>query len=94
MIDPTLDREDAETTALLALSWVLGDDARADRLLSLTGLTPDFLREGLRERGVQLAVLDFLANHESDLLAAADALQCEPGRIIAARHALGGRNYE
>ncbi|WP_239807002.1 DUF3572 domain-containing protein [Croceicoccus hydrothermalis] len=94
MIDPNLNQDNAETTALLALSWVLSDDGRAERLLSLTGLTPDSLREGLREPGVQLAVLDFLANHESDLLAAADALQCEPGRIIAARHALGGRNYE
>ena len=44
--------------ALEALGWALADDRRAERLLSLTGLTPDRLRNGLGDRGVQAAVLD------------------------------------
>ena len=66
------------------LGWILGDEARADRLLSLTGLTPDILRERLDERGVLAAVLEFLLGHEPDLLAAADALQIQPEDIVSA----------
>lgn len=64
--------------ALNALGWVLTDESRAQRLLSLTGLTPEALREGLGDRAVLGAVLDFLANHEPDMVEAADALGVSP----------------
>ena len=67
---------------------MLQDDDRAQRLLSLTGLTPEILRERLTERGVLAAVLEFLANHEPDLLLAADALNVTPERLIAAHREL------
>ena len=70
--------------ALEALGWALADDRRAERLLSLTGLTPDRLRNGLGDRGVQAAVLEFLANHEPDLVLAADALNTTPEALVAA----------
>jgi hypothetical protein len=79
---------DAATLALGALGWVLGDGARADRLLALTGLTPDDLRGGLGDPGVLGAVLDFLAAHEPDLLAAAAAIGVEPVELMAARERL------
>lgn len=47
-----------------------------------------FLHNGIGERGVQAAVLDFLAGHEPDLVLAADALDVEPTAIIAARDEL------
>ena len=46
------------------------------------------LRDGIGERGVQAAVLEFLAGHEPDLVLAADALNVEPGAIIAAKEEL------
>lgn len=70
--------------ALEALGWALTDDKRAERLLSLTGLTPERLRHGIDDRSVQAAVLDFLANHEPDLIAAADALNTTPATLVAA----------
>nr|WP_248284200.1 DUF3572 family protein [Qipengyuania pacifica] len=73
-----------EVLALEALGWALADDRRAERLLSLTGLTPDRLRNGLGDRGVQAAVLEFLANHEPDLVLAADALNTTPEALVAA----------
>jgi len=79
---------------LSALGWVMADDTRATRFLSLTGLTPDILRAGLTEASVQCAVLDFLGAHEPDLLAAADALAVTPGELIAARDRLGGLGFE
>jgi hypothetical protein len=74
--------------ALSALGWVLSDQERADRLLALTGLTPDILRDRLTDHSVLAAVLEYLAGHEPDLLLAADALNVTPERLVAARREL------
>ena len=62
---------------------MLADTGRADRLLSLTGLTPDALREGLGDPGTLGAVIEFLRSHEPDLLSAADALGVTPGELAS-----------
>ena len=51
--DPTNDA----AVALHALGWTLGDDARAERFLALTGLTPEDLRERLDEPATLAAAL-------------------------------------
>ena len=79
---------DGETLALGALGWVLADEARAERLLALTGLTPEGLRARVQDRSFLAAVLLFLENHEPDLLACADALGVTPLRLVAARQEL------
>ena len=82
------DDREPEVLALEALGWALTDEKRAERLLSLTGLTPDRLRHGLGDRDVQAAVLEFLANHEPDLISAADALNTTPETLVAAARKL------
>ena len=67
---------------------MLADDQRAERLLSLTGLTPEVLRDNLTDRSTLAAVLDYLAGHEPDLLLAADALNVPPERVVEARREL------
>jgi hypothetical protein len=57
-------------------------------LLSLTGLTPDSLRNGLGDPAMLGAVVEFLCAHEPDLIAAADALGVEPHDLAAARERL------
>jgi hypothetical protein len=84
---------DPAALALSALGWVMADDIRAERFLSLTGLTPDTLRAGLMQRSVQCAVLEFLTAHEPSLIAAADALDVPPQALVAARNALGGEDF-
>ena len=79
---------DAVAVALQALAVSLGDDARASRLLALTGLTPGDLRERAGEPAVLVAVLRFLEDHEPDLLAVAGALGMKPQELVAARSAL------
>lgn len=79
---------DSITVALQALAVSLGDEQRASRLLSLTGLTPDDLRERAGEPAVLVAVLRFLEDHEPDLLAVADVLGIKPQELVAARSAL------
>ncbi|MCK0127082.1 DUF3572 domain-containing protein [Erythrobacter sp. F6033] len=78
----------ASTLALAVLGWVLENDDRAERFLSLTGLTPDALRAGLDDPSILAAPLDFLANHEPDLIRAAEALAVTPEELIAARQEL------
>ena len=80
--------QDSAALALQALGWVLADGSRAERFLSLTGLTPDDLRAGLGDPAVLSAVLEFLCGHEADLIAAAEALAVSPGALAAARENL------
>ena len=79
---------DDEALALGALGWTLSDDARADRLLALTGITPALLRERLEDRIFLAAVLRFLEGHEPDLIACADELGVSPARLVSAREGL------
>ena len=79
---------DHYAVALQALAVSLGDDARASRLLSLTGLTPNDLRERAAEPDVLVPVLRFLEDHEPDLMAVAAALDLRPPELVAARSAL------
>ena len=65
---PTPNDADSITVALQALAVSLGDEARASRLLSLTGLSVDDLRHRAAEPEVLIAVLRFLEDHEPDSL--------------------------
>jgi hypothetical protein len=80
--------DDATVLALGALAWILGDTARAERLLALTGLDPAALRASAENPSTLAAILDFLAAHEPDLIACAAALGQTPAALIAARHRL------
>jgi len=79
---------DPETLALSALGWALADEARAQRLLALTGLTPADLRDRLGDPIALAAVLGFLEAHEPDLIAAAEALKVPPAALVEARRRL------
>jgi hypothetical protein len=77
-----------EMLALAALGWLLGEPDRAQRYLDLTGLDADGLRASLDNPAVLASALDFLANHEPDLLSAAEALAVAPEALIAASEEL------
>jgi hypothetical protein len=79
---------DPEALALSALAWMLAEEARAQRLLALTGLSGADLRERLAEPSVLAAVLGFLEAHEPDLVACAEALGIEPRALTDARRNL------
>lgn len=74
--------------ALAALGWTVNAPARAERLLSLTGLTPADLRASADTPATLAAVLGFLESYEPDLVACADAIGETPARIVAARETL------
>ncbi|TFI60008.1 DUF3572 family protein [Sphingomonas parva] len=82
------DTNDPEALALAALGWALSDQARAERLLALTGLAPDDLRSRLGDPSLLAAVIGFLESYEPDLVACADALGVPPAALIEARRRL------
>lgn len=75
----------AEALALQALVWVLGEPARASRLLDLTGLDPAELRARAAEPSLLAATLGFLESHEPDLIACSEALEVKPAALVTAR---------
>ena len=83
------DTNDPEALALAALGWALSDQPRAERLLALTGLTPDDLRARLGDRSLLAAVIGFLESYEPDLVACADSLGVPPAVLIEAGRRLG-----
>ncbi|WP_106640539.1 DUF3572 domain-containing protein [Allosphingosinicella vermicomposti] len=87
-IKDTRDEDSATLKALAALGWILSDEGRAQRLLSLTGLTPDDLRNRVSSPEVLAAVLAFLEAHEPDLIVCADAISATPAALIDARRSL------
>lgn len=88
------DGSDPAALALAALAWTLGDGARADRLLALTGLDAPGLRARAAEPALLAAVIGFLGAHEPDLIACADSLGTTPARLLAAGEALAGGSAE
>ena len=79
---------DPAVLALSALAWTLAEPDRAERLLATTGLGAGDLRARAGEPALLAAVLGFLAAHEPDLIACADALGTPPERLAAAQQAL------
>ena len=82
--------EDDAALALHALGWIVSDEPRAERLLSMTGLDPDGLRASLGDRATLAAILSFLIAYEADLIACAAALDVKPEALAAAAARLEG----
>jgi len=83
-------RADApDIMALQALGWIVSDEARARRLLDLTGLDAGQLRARAGDPALWRAAFDFLAAHEPDLIACADALGLPPERLMQAAREIG-----
>ncbi len=85
---PTPAPIDPNVLLLGALAWVCGDDMRGQRLLDLTGLDASELRARATDPAMLAATGEFLASHEPDLIACAEALDCSPTDIVAATAAL------
>ena len=82
------DTLDASAMAFQALAWALMEESRAERLLSLTGLTPGGLRGSVMERSTQEAILSFLEAYEPDLVACAAVIGVSPVVLVNARQEL------
>ncbi len=82
-----MDEQD-ETVALQVVGWIVGEQRRAERMLAVTGLSADGLRDAVADRHRLGAILDFLLDHEPDLVACAEALGLPPQAIVRTRERL------
>lgn len=80
---------DATTVALQAVAYIVGDEALLDRFIALSGCDADSLRQRLNDPAFLAAVLDFLLQHEPDLLAFCEAADLSPETVAESRERLG-----
>jgi hypothetical protein len=82
--------DSAQTLALKALGFVANSEGALDRLMELSGLDRDTLRQGAEEPEMLASLLDFLLADEALLIDFCHAESIDPKAIHMARHVLGG----
>jgi hypothetical protein len=86
----TTPRAAAETLALQALAWLMGEDGRAGAFLAATGIGPAALRAQAGSAMLAAAVLDHLLADEALLLDFCGGQGLPPTAIAEARRHLPG----
>jgi Protein of unknown function (DUF3572) len=84
----------AETVAIQALSFLVGEPALLGRFLAETGLGPESLRGAAKSPGFLVSVLDFVLSDDGMVKDFAKAAELTPVTVAAARQALGGADWE
>ncbi len=84
------DTASPDVIALQTLAWIVSEEARANRLLSLTGLDAEQLRARAADPVLWQAAFDFLAAHEPDLIACAQDLSLTPERLMRVAQEIAG----
>lgn len=82
--------QSSEIIALNALGHIMSEDVLRDRFVALTGLSPETLRATIEQPATLASILEFLISHEPDLIAAAEAQNEKPEKLIKAWRDLGG----
>ncbi|MGU3536672.1 DUF3572 domain-containing protein [Methylobacterium sp. A54F] len=76
--------DSTEGLALQVLGWIVAEEDRLFPFLNASGLSPDNLREVIREPAFLAAVLDHVMGDERVLIACAEGIGVKPERIAAA----------
>lgn len=80
--------DDAERIAIAGLGFLAERPDQIARFLAETGIGPESLRAAASDAGFLAAVLDFLMNDESLLLAFTESARIRPTLIAVAHHRL------
>ncbi len=83
-------QNEAETIALNVLSFLMGDDERRERFMSLSGMEMETLRKDASDPAFLAGILDYLLQDETLIYMFADAYKITPGLPANARRALVG----
>lgn len=86
----TMSPETAETLALRTLAWLASDDELLPVFLGSTGSTERDLRERAADPDFLGSVLDFVLMDDAWVLAASEAQDVAPERLVMARQVLPG----
>jgi hypothetical protein len=80
----------AAILGLEALGWLAGNAETLDQFLGISGADREALRAGADSADMQLAVIEFLLEHEDLLLGFCEDTDTKPQAMHLARHVLGG----
>ena len=83
-------QDEAETLALHVVAWIMGEDARRDRFMSMTGIEPASLQDRISDPEFLSAALDFLLAFEPDLMAFCEETGSDLFSPGTARQLIGG----
>lgn len=89
-----MNQEDAEILAIRALGFIADDEDRLTRLIALTGLAADDLRQRATDPGFLGALLDFLLEDERMLMEFVARTGIRPEDPYAARRRFPGAPVE
>jgi len=82
--------EQAETIALQALGWLVGNDDLCPTFLGATGSSVDDLRERAIDPAFQASVLEFITMDDAWVMAFCDTINLGYDQPLMARYALPG----
>ena len=85
-----MNQNEAEATALNILSFLMGDDQRRERFMSLSGMNMETLRQDAGNPVFLAGILDYLLQDETLIYMFADAYNITPDLPARARRALSG----
>lgn len=87
---PQVPDEGSAEITLKLLAYLASDAELLGRFMALTGISPQDLRQGLKDPAFQAGVLDFVLSDESLLLAFAANAGLKPEAVMKARARLPG----
>jgi Protein of unknown function (DUF3572) len=85
-----MNSDQAEILALKALAFLAHSPEELDRFVSLSGLTPDDLRERAGEPETLAAVMDFLMAEDARVMGFCEEARIDPRELQNIRRALPG----
>ncbi|RYH08506.1 DUF3572 domain-containing protein [Tropicimonas sp. IMCC6043] len=83
-------RDSAETLAITALAWLIGNDALLPVFLGATGASLQDAKAGAEDPLFLASVLDFLVMDDDWVIAFCDSARLDYRAPLAARQALSG----
>ena len=87
---PRMTEDRAEALALQVLTFVVSDPEQIARFLSLTGTTPQDLRDVADSRELQIATLEYILSDEGLLLTFCQQCGVDPATVGPAHQLLAG----
>jgi len=84
-------REEAESLAIQALTFIAEEPERLSRFLDMTGIPIGQIRDAARERGFLAGVLEHMLTDENLLIAFASQSGIDPADVARAHGALDRR---
>ena len=82
--------EAAQTIAIQALGWLVGNDELLPVFMDSTGTSAEDLKAGIEDSSLLISVLDFILLEDQWVLDLCDVVGFDPQKLQLVRHTLPG----